>query len=311
MSHARRMAESTTLPILDRRAPSGGVIEVSGFVIPKSGDAELTVDGRIIHLTNLDRVLFPQTGFTKAELVAYYLGVAGKLLPHVRDLPITVGRWPGGIDGRGFAQSEVPGRPEWIRAAPIPLVKGEVKRFTLLDERAALVWLAQMGTIELHPFLGRHDSLSTPTAIVFDLDPGPLCSIADAARVAFVVRDALARRGLASRVKTSGASGIHLLSPLDRAMTYAETRAVAAEVAREVVATDPERITDRMPRAERASKVLIDVRQNSERLSTVAAYSVRATDRPSVSTPITFDELATGELSFSPDDVLRRPDPWS
>jgi hypothetical protein len=136
---AARMADATRLPMHDRRAAGDGApLAVDGVVVPRRGDAVLDVDGRRIACTHLDRVLWPATGFTKAALIAYYLAVAPVLLPQLRDRPLTVGRFPGGVDGRGFAQQEVPGRPDWVRAVPLPLVKGETKAFTLVDDARPL-----------------------------------------------------------------------------------------------------------------------------------------------------------------------------
>jgi bifunctional non-homologous end joining protein LigD len=166
-TRARRMSESTRAAQLDRRADGNAeaAFAFGGVRIPRAGSARVEIDGRTLDVTNLDRVLWPAAGFTKADLIAYYLAVADVLLPHVRDRPLTLGRFPGGVDGRGFAQTEIPGRPVWIRAVPLALKKGPVKRFTLVDERAALAWLAQMGTIELHTFLATWPELDRPTTI--------------------------------------------------------------------------------------------------------------------------------------------------
>jgi bifunctional non-homologous end joining protein LigD len=285
-----RMADAVTLPMLDRRAPAEGFIEVGGMNIPRKGSTTIDVDGRTIELTNLDRVMYPEIGFTKAELIAHYLAVAPQMLPFLADRALTLGRFPGGVDGRGFAQSEVPGCPAWLRTESIQLVKGNVKRFCVAEERAALVWLAQMGTIEVHTFLGRLPDLSRPTHVVFDLDPGPACALRTVASVAQRLLEELDRRSLPADVKTSGAAGIHVMVPTTLP-TFAHTRALAADVARSIAGDD---VTATMQnKAARADKVLIDVRQNSERLTIVAPYSLRATDHPSVSLPISREQLST------------------
>lgn len=292
---AQRMSEATTRPILDRR--SGAV----------ANDAELEIDGRAIRFTNLDRVMWPETGFTKAELVAYYVAIAPALLPHLADRAITVGRFPGGVDGRGFAQAEVPGRPAWLRAIPLRLANGEEKAFTLIDDRAGLAWLAQMGTIELHTFLGHTRALAHPTAILFDLDPSAPAGLLEAAEAALALRARLDARGLSAIVKTSGSLGVHVSVPIDACATYDETRGLAREVARELANAEPSRITDRMPRAERAGRVLVDVRQNAERLTTVVPYSLRTTPRPSVSMPVTWDEIDQAVRARDPDRLVFGP----
>lgn len=309
------MAEATTSPIYDRRlAPASREdLVAGGIAIPRSGDARITVDERVVKLTNLDRVLYPETGFTKADSIAYHLAIASTLLPHLADRALTLGRFPGGVDGRGFAQSEVPGRPGWMRTTPIMLAKGEERRFTLADERATLVWLAQMGTVELHTFLGRASALERPTTVVFDLDPTAPADLLHAATVALILREHLAALGLTAFVKTSGSLGVHVIVPLNGQVTYAETRTFASGVAKELAARYPQLVTDRIERAGRAGKVLLDARQNSMRLTTVVPYSLRSTPRPTVSTPVTWDELeaairssSTRGLVFEAEDVLRR-----
>lgn len=308
MSRAARMAEATTLPILDRRAPSG-----------LHGPRTIDVDGRTIKLTNLDRVLYPETGFTKADVIGYVLATADRALPYVAGRPLTAGRFPSGVDGRGFAQPDVPGRPHWMRAMKLELAKGGTKDFTIVDDRAGLVWLAQMGVIELHAFLGRPDDLATPEQIVFDLDPPATPKgLLDAARAALLVRAALERRGLDARVKTSGSVGIHVLAPVAPPISYPETRAIAAEVASEIATAAPELVTTRMTRAERGTRVLVDVRQNSQRLTTVLPWSLRAAPVPTVSTPLAWREVAAAvekedaaRLVFMAADVLKRADSWA
>jgi bifunctional non-homologous end joining protein LigD len=312
---ARRMAEATTSPILDRRIvpATNEPLLAGGLRIPRDGNHELAIDGRRIALTNLDRRLYPDAAFTKADSIAYHLALANELLAVLKDRALTVGRFPGGVDGRGFAQSELPGRPAWVRTVPITLAKGGEKRFTLVDERATLVWLAQMGVIELHTFLGRAHDLEHPTDILFDLDPSAPAGLVEAADVALLLLDRLTRLGHAPRVKTSGSVGLHVLIPASPGSTHVETRAFAAQVASELAKERPELVSDRMERAARIGRVLVDVRQNAMRLTTVAAYSLRSTPRPTVSTPITWDEVraacATRDASslvFLASDVMRR-----
>lgn len=280
---------------------------------PGGGEREIVVDGRTIGLTNLDRVLYPEAGFQKRDLVSYMLAIADAMIPEIVDRPLTVGRFPSGVDGRGFAQAEVPGRPDWIAAMPLALANGQVKAFTVVRDRAALVWLAQMGTIEIHAFPGLPHDLERTRTVLFDLDPGAPAGILEAAEVALLVRDALAARGLACRAKTSGSLGIHVMADLDAPVAIAEARALAAAVAREAASARPDRVVVAMDRAARAGRVLVDVRQNAARLTTVVPYSLRSTPRPLVSTPVTWDEVAlavdaadASALVFSASDVLRR-----
>jgi bifunctional non-homologous end joining protein LigD len=281
MMRARRLRDATfTPPITDR--PAGGARTVD-------------IDGRIITLTNLDRVLYPEDGFTKADLVDYWLAVADVILPHLGERPLTVGRFPGGVDGRGFAQAEVPGRPDWLPTRELALLKGPVKRFTLVRERAALVWLAQMGTIEIHAFPGLPEDLERTTRILFDLDPKPPGDLVAAARAALLVRDRLTHRGISSWAKTSGSLGLHVIGEVIEPIAVKHARAIAEDVRREL-ASDLSSLS-----------VVIDARQNSARLTTVVPYSLRSTPRPLVSTPISWSELDDPtHLVFSAADVIRR-----
>jgi bifunctional non-homologous end joining protein LigD len=287
------MKEATRSPIYDRRlAPSSGEdIVVGDLAIPRRGDAPIVVDGHRLALTNLDRLLYPEAGFTKADVIAYYLSLAEVLLPHLRDRPLTVGRFPGGVDGRGFAQAEVPGRPAWMRTVPIMLAKGEERAFTLVEERATLAWLAQMGTIELHTFLGRGADLEHPTQVVFDLDPTAPAGLIEAAEVALRLHERLAKLELAPLVKTSGSVGMHVVVPLEAPAEHTHTRAFAQRVAKELADAHPETVSDRLLRAGREGKVLVDARQNAMRLTMVVPYSLRSTPRPRVSTPVTWSEV--------------------
>jgi bifunctional non-homologous end joining protein LigD len=285
---ARRLKEATfTPPIVTSRA-AGNTRTVE-------------IDGRSITLTNLDRVLYPEDGFTKADLVDYWLAVADVILPHLADRPLTVGRFPGGVDGRGFAQAEVPGRPDWIPTRELALLKGPVKRFTLVRERAALVWLAQMGTIELHAFPGLPGDLDRTTRILFDLDPKPPGDLVATARAALLVRDRLAHRGVSAWAKTSGSLGLHVIGELAEPIAVKHARAIAQDIQKE------------LSRELAALSVVLDARQNSARLTTVVPYSLRSTPRPLVSTPLEWAEVAQGAehgdrslLVFSAADVVRR-----
>ncbi len=290
------MAEATEKPLFDRRAPG------------RARELTTTIDGRALAFTNLDRVLWPAAGFTKGDLVSYYLAVADVLLPHLADRALTVGRFPSGVDGRGFAQSEIPGRPAWIRAARIALAgNGAVKEFTIAEERAALAWLAQMGTIELHTFLGRASDLATPTAVLFDLDPSPPAGLAEAARVACILHEKLRGLGLVAFAKTSGSLGVHVVVPLNVPATHAETRAFAQRIAAELSAEHPALVSAQFARAGREGKVLVDARQNAERLTSVVPWSLRAADQPTVSTPVTWAELATdAPLVFTAAEAMKR-----
>jgi bifunctional non-homologous end joining protein LigD len=258
-------------------------------------------------VTHPDKMLWPLVGFTKGQLLHYYERIALVITPHLRDRPLTLGRFPDGIESRGFAQLECRGRPEWVRTAAVQLRDGRVRRMCLVDGLESLLWVANLNTIELHVFLGTASSLSQPTGVLFDLDPEPPAGFADASRVALALRERLSALGLAAIVKTTGGSGLHVLVPLNSPHSYAQTRAFARRVAADLAASD-ERIASRAARrSTRRGQVLVDWAQNNERRTLVAPYSLRAADVPLVSAPVLWSELEAGEqLWFGPGEVLER-----
>ena len=272
-----------------------------------TAERQVEIDGRAVRLTSLDRVLWPRAGFTKGDLVDYYLGVAPALVPHLAGRALTLGRFPSGVDAHGFAQTECRGAPKWMTTAELPLRSGEVRRYCVVDDAASLAWVANLGTIELHPFLALAARPDEPTAVVFDLDPGAGAGMAECREVALELRTALAARRLESFAKTSGSAGVHVLVPVGPGHPYARTKPFARAVAEELAAARPDLVTAASRRGERRGRVLVDWLQNDRGRSTVAAYSPRATDRPSVSTPVTWDEVErASRLDFDAGDVLRR-----
>jgi bifunctional non-homologous end joining protein LigD len=270
---------------------------------------EVTVAGRTLKLSNLDKVLWPETGFTKGQLIDYYARVAAVMVPHVRGRPITLRRWPNGVTAASFYEKNCPShRPPWVDAVPM----GDVN-YCLLDEPATLVWTANLAAIELHPSLATAADLESPTSVVFDLDPGPPADILTCARVGLLVRETLGRLGLQLWPKTSGSKGLQLYLPLNSGATYAQTKPFAHAVARLLEREHPKEVVSVMERSKRKEKVFIDWSQNTASKTTVAVYSVRALPEPSVSTPVTWDELddalAAGDASalrFDPGQVLDR-----
>jgi bifunctional non-homologous end joining protein LigD len=273
----------------------------------------IDVDGRLIRLTNPDRVLWPATGTTKRRLLDFYLEIAPVLLPHVRGRAITLGRWPEGVDRTGWLQAECRGHPEWLPVHETATRRGGRFAYCMVDDRAGLAWLANLGTIELHPFLALAAAPDEPTALVIDLDPGPPAGLLDCARLALVVRDRLVRDGLAPIIKVSGMLGIHVVAPLSPGHDFAATKVYARALASDVARADPEHVTDRMVRSERRGRVYIDWVQNDPSRSTVAAYSPRAAHRPTVSMPVAWSEIeravSTSDrraLVFTWDEALDR-----
>lgn len=268
---------------------------------------------RRVRLTNLDRVLWPETGFRKGQMLDYYRAVSAALLPHLRGRPVTLARFPGGVHGKGWYQTNCRGRPEWLAVAAVPGRRGETFQMCLINDLASLIWVVNQGTVELHPFLAAAERPDDPLALVFDLDPGPPAGLVEACAVALDVRDLLAADGLLGMPKTSGSIGLHVYVGLDGAQTFSQAKAYARAIARRLVVARPDRVTDGFRHAERAGRVLIDWRQNEWARSTVAPYSLRATPWPTVSTPLEWQEVehaAAGRdarsILFSPGAVLDR-----
>lgn len=276
-----------------------------------------------VEVSSLDRVLWPTVGWTKGQMLDYYARVAPVLLAHVADRPLTLGRFPAGVDEPGFAQTECRGRPSWMATAAIALRDGRIRNFCLARDLRSLMWIANLGTIELHVFLGAGLALGEPAAVLFDLDPEPPAGMVDACRVALLLRDRLAGLGLKAVVKTTGGLGLHVLVPLNSPYAYAQTRAFARSVAEEV-ALEHDGVVARVGRREqRTGAVLIDWAQNNERRTMIAPYSLRASYLPLVSTPVSWEEVeaeegereegerdgverAGGGLWFGPGEVLAR-----
>jgi len=252
-----------------------------------SPGVEVQVGQRSLKLSNLDKVLWPATGFTKGEMIDYYARIAPLMLPHLAGRPITLRRYPNGVDAASFFEKNCPShRPPWMATVRM----GEVS-FCLFDEPAALVWAANLAAIELHPSLATGDDLAQPTAIVFDLDPGPGADVLTCGRVALLLREALGSVSLTSLVKTSGSKGLQLYVPLNTDVTYERTKPFSLALAQILERAHPDLVVTTQDRSARPNKVLIDWSQNTSFKTTVAVYSVRARPRPTVSTPVTWDEV--------------------
>jgi bifunctional non-homologous end joining protein LigD len=272
------------------------------------------IDGRRLGLTNLDKVLWPESGRTKAWLVEYYVRVAAVLLPHLRDRPLTLLRFPDGVDGPSWHQNECRGEPNWFHVFETHGRGGRPLRFCVADDLASLVWLANQGAIELHPFQWRLDAPRQPTVLVFDLDPGPPADLVDCARVALRLRELLAELGLSSYAKTSGSLGLHLHVPLGLPHDGEHLKTFARAVAEALAQQHPSVVAE-MEKTRRAGKVFVDWLQNDATRQTVAPYSLRGLPWPTVAAPVTWDEVeraaAAGRpeaLTFLAEDVLERLD---
>jgi bifunctional non-homologous end joining protein LigD len=267
-----------------------------------------------VQFSNLERVLWPETGFSKGDMVAYYESVAPVLLPHLLGRPLTLGRFPTGVHQKGWYQTNCRGAPSWMNVAEIPESRGtRTFRMCVVDDLESLLWVVNQGSVELHPYLSAAAAFDEPLELVFDLDPGEGSSLAECCEVGLLVRDRLGRDGLKAVPKTSGSAGLHVYAGLAPAVTFSATRSYARSVAAELAGTRPNLVTDRFTMADRQRRVLIDWRQNERGRSQVAPYSLRATPWPLVSTPVTWDEVeATAEaadrrtLFFTPSQALDR-----
>ena len=270
---------------------------------------EVEVDGRRLSLTGLERVLYPESGTTKGAVLDYYTRVAPVLLPHLRGRAMTLKRYPGGVSGPHFYDKHCRGRPPWVGTTAMwsPRKREEI-HFCRLDDRASLLWSVNHGNLEMHPLLSVAPDLDTPTVMVFDLDPGEPAGIGDAAEIALLVRDMLRGVGLESFPKTTGSRGVQVYVPLNTPSSFTATERFARDVAEVLAARLPDRVVAQVAKRLRAGKVFVDWGQNQRHKSTVAAYSLRAKlPRPTVSAPLTWDEVAAGDpLLPGPAEVLDR-----
>jgi bifunctional non-homologous end joining protein LigD len=271
------------------------------------------VDGRRLELTNLDKVLWPAAARTKRDLIEYYVEISPVLLPHLDRRPLTVRRFPDGVDGVSWHQNECRGEPPWFPVFETTGREQRLLRFCMVDGQAALVWLANQAAIELHPFTWRIDAPRVPTQLVFDLDPGPPAALLEAARVALDLRKLLDELGLESFVKSSGSIGLHVHVPL--AGPLASPKDFARDVARALAARRPEDVVAEMRKDLRRGKVYVDWLQNDPTRQTVAPYSLRGLPWPTVAAPLRWDEVEhavstghTERLVITPVDIAARLD---
>lgn len=265
------------------------------------------VPDREVALSNRDKVFWPHSGFTKGDLIDYYAAVAEAMVPHLSGRPITLRRWPDGVEGQSFFQKNAPKhRPSWMGTVRL----GEVD-YLRIDEPAALLWAANSAAIEIHPGLAVAPALDEPTAVVFDLDPGEGSDVLTCCRLAVILREYLERLGLRSWPKTSGSKGLQVYVPVTGA-GFDQTRDFAASLAEVARAAHPDLVVTEIERSKRRKKVLVDWAQNAPSRTTVAVYSVRARERPTVSTPVTWDEVEAAttpeDLTFDTRAVLERLD---
>ncbi|HEV3322291.1 MAG TPA: DNA ligase D [Solirubrobacteraceae bacterium] len=292
---------------------------------------EIEVEGRRLRLSNREKLMYPHTGFTKGQLIDYYVAVAPWLLGHLAGHPVTLKRYPDGVEQPYFYEKRCPThRPEWVQTAPVWSGRQEgTIEYCLIEDLPTLVWVANLAAIELHPSLARAGAQETPTALVFDLDPGEPAGQRECCRVALSIREIFDALGLQSLVKTSGLKGLQVYVPLNTAVTYEQTKPFARAVAELLEKQHPRLVVSRMTKSLRPGRVLIDWSQNDPHKTTVSVYSLRAHASPLISTPLDWEEVARGarrrrgdrsrgtlasgehprfgqQLSVGPEELLRR-----
>jgi bifunctional non-homologous end joining protein LigD len=281
---------------------------------------QVEVEGKELRLTNLDKVLYPEAGFSKGEMVDYYARVGPVMVPHLAGRAVTLRRFPEGVDDldAAFFEKRCPKhRPKWVKTAKVEAgPRAGTIEFCVCDSLPTLIWMAQLAAIELHPSLSKSRAPKRPTVLAFDLDPGPPADVVNCCRVALRLRELLGQLDLECFVKTSGSKGMQLYVPLNTKTSYEQTRPFAQAIAQIVAKQNPDEVLAKMgKKTDRSGKVLIDWYQNNERKTTICVYSLRAREHPTCSTPVTWDEVEkvadsgdSSALIFKTADVLERID---
>jgi len=278
-------------------------------------DSVIDVQGRNLKLSNLEKILYPAAGFTKKDVIDYYVRIAPAIIPHLAGRALTRKRYPDGVEGEPFFEKNAPmHRPEWVKTAPI--WSGRNRRtvhYVLADDMATLVWLANLAALELHPSLALAEDITCPTEMVFDLDPGPPANIVQCCQVGLWLREIFEHFGLQSFPKTSGSKGLQIYVPLNTPTSYEATKLFSHALAQLLEHDHKELVLSEMSKQARAGKVFVDWSQNDEHKTTVAVYSLRARERPTVSTPVKWEEVEraqkkkdAGLLVFEAGQVMAR-----
>jgi bifunctional non-homologous end joining protein LigD len=287
---------------LREEAPASAFLDAG---TPVRDGVEVRVADRTLKVTNLDKVLYPKAAFTKREVIDYYVAIAPTILPHLEGRPLTRVRFPNGVEGKSFFEKNCPShRPGWVDTVAVQL-SDKVVEFCVCNELPTLVWLANLAALELHTQLHRGEELSRPTMMVFDLDPGPPATIVECCRVGLWLQGMFENLGLQAFAKTSGSKGLQVYVPLNSpGVTYDQTKGFALAVAELLEASEPKLVVSRMKKELRKGKVFIDYSQNDQHKTTVCVYSLRARERPTVSTPVTWDEVRSCLDSGDPGDLV-------
>src|SRR5438105_11165685 len=277
--------------------------------------ALLVVNGKKLAVSNLNKVLYPKAGFTKGQVIDYYVRVAPVLLPHLKDRPLTMKRYPNGVDGEFFYEKNCPShRPSWVKTAKVWSHGNQRDMYyCMIQDLPTLVWAANLADLELHTSLARKKEVARPTMMVFDLDPGAPADIVQCCQVGLWLRDLLGKIKLNSFAKTSGSKGLQVYVPLNTPVTFDQTKDLSRALAQLLEREHGNLVTSNMSKAVRKGKVFVDWSQNDEHKTPICVYSLRAKEEPTVSTPVTWDEVAdclkekkTDLLKFGSDKTLAR-----
>ena len=280
-----------------------------------SQKAQLVVEGRKLSVSNLDKILYPKVGFTKGQVIDYYIRVAPVLLPHLKDRPLTMKRYPDGVEGEFFYEKNCPEhRPKWVQTARVWSESNDRSmNYCLVQDLPTLAWAANLADLELHTSLSRKNKIERPTMMVFDLDPGAPADIVQCCQVGLWLRDLLGQMKLKSFAKTSGSKGLQIYVPLNTAVTYDQTKNLSLALAQYLEREHADLVTSNMSKAVRKGKVFVDWSQNDEHKTTICVYSLRAREEPTVSTPVAWNEVENclkkkkaDLLRFRSDQVLAR-----
>jgi bifunctional non-homologous end joining protein LigD len=280
-----------------------------------SQKAQLVVEGRKLSVSNLDKILYPKVGFTKGQVIDYYIRVAPVLLPHLKDRPLTMKRYPNGVEGEFFYEKNCPEhRPKWVQTARVWSESNDrFMNYCLVQDLPTLAWAANLADLELHTSLSRKNKIGRPTMMVFDLDPGAPADIVQCCQVGLWLRDLLGQLKLKSFAKTSGSKGLQIYVPLNTAVSYDQTKNLSLALAQYLEREHAELVTSSLSKAVRKGKVFVDWSQNDEHKTTICVYSLRARQEPTVSTPLGWNEVENclkkkkaDLLRFRSDQVLAR-----
>lgn len=276
---------------------------------------EVEVGGKRLTFSNLDKVLYPECGFTKAGVIDYYTRISPALLPHLKGRALTLKRYPNGVNNEFFYEKNCPAhRPDWIKTAPIWSEQNQRNvNYCVIDDLPALIWVANLAALELHTSLALARDVERPTMVAFDLDPGPPADIVQCAEVALWLREIFEKLGLQSFPKTSGSKGLQVYLPLNTKTTFDETKSFAHNLAQMLEKQHPDKVLSLMKKSLRTGKIFVDWSQNDAHKTTVCVYSLRAKNTPTVSTPVTWKEVENtwakqdgSKLSFESSQVLER-----